>query len=526
MCPGGIICGTHVKLDSTGRHHRRRAPGAHEDTTYAELDRWRPLVMADRAPLPNAGVAVIGGGIAGLAAAHRLSTLMPGQTITLIERDPHLGGKLQTVIIDGFVIEGGPDSFLATKPQAVALCTELGLAGRLHGTDPARAGAFVYHRDRLHPLPEGLSGLVPTRLGPIFRSRLLSPMGKARLALDYALPARRDEHDESLGAFIGRRLGREAFERLVEPLMAGIYAGDGRQLSLAATFPQLRQGEREHGGLIRGVLAARAAGPSSRPDSPRPSAFLAPIDGMGELVRALEGRLRERGVRLLTGRSVTGIADVGGDYVLTLDGRESFRASAVILATPAFAAADLLRGLDPLAASILGQIPHVSTATVSVAYRTEDVPHSLNGYGYVVPRIANRPVLACTWTSRKWRDRAPEGFTLLRAFIGRAGQEAALAGSDDDLVALARTEVRQVLGVTAPPVLARVSRWLQGMPQYTLGHPDRLLTIEERLASHPGLFAAGAAYRGVGIADCIRSGEAAAAAAAAHLRPVVRRDAA
>jgi len=198
----------------------------------------------------------------------------------------------------------------------------------------------------------------------------------------------------------------------------------------------------------------------------------------------------------------------------------------VILAAPAYAAADLLRGVDPLAASVLGQIPHVSTATVSVAFRTADVPHALDGYGYVVPRIANRPVLACTWTSRKWRGRAPDGFILLRVFVGRAGQEAALAGSDDDLVALARREVRQVLGITAPPVLAHACRWLQGMPQYTLGHPNRLHTIEERLAAHPGLFVAGAAYRGVGIPDCIRSGDAAAAAAAAYLGPVARWDAA
>ena len=487
---------------------------------------------AQSGPAGRTGIVVIGGGIAGLAAAYRLSTLLPldgGQTITLIERDARLGGKLQTETVDGFVLEGGPESFLSAKPQALTLCTELGLAGHLQGTDPDRKGAFVYHRNRLHPLPEGLTGLVPTRLGPIIRSRLLSPAGKARLALDYAIPARHDDRDESLGDFVSRRLGREAFERLVEPLMAGIYAGDGRQLSLAATFPQLRAGELEHGGLIKGVLAARAAAPKPPAGSQRQSAFLSPIGGMAEIVEALEERLHENDVRIMTGRQATGLAAMPGGqggYVVTLDGRESLRASAVILAIPAFAASDLLRGLDPLASSILGQIPHVSTATVSVAYRTEDVPHPLNGYGYIVPRIANRSVLACTWTSRKWRGRAPDGYTLLRAFIGRAGQEQALAGSDDDLIALAQEEVRQTLKITAAPVLARVSRWLQGMPQYTLGHPDRLVTIDERLAAHPGLFTAGAAYRGVGIPDCIRSGEAAAQAAAAHLGPMARRSAA
>lgn len=482
--------------------------------------------MVHRKRTPDAGVVVVGGGIAGLAAAHRLCSLLPGQTVTLIERDVRLGGKLQTESVDGFLIEGGPDSFLSTKPRGVGLCHELGLSDRLQGTDPNRKGSFVYHRGRLHPLPEGLTGLVPTRLGPVFRSRLLSPWGKARLALDYLIPARRDEADESLGNFVQRRLGREAFERLVEPLMAGIYAGDGRRLSLASTFPQLRQGELQHGGLIRGVLANRAAAPTPHSaDRPR-SPFLAPAGGMGELVQALERCLQAAGVQILTGRSVQTLVRAPEGYALTLDGRETLRARAVILATPAFAAADLLRSIDPIATSVLGQIPHVSSATVSLAFRQDDISHPLDGYGYVVPRVAKRDLLAVTWTSRKWQGRAPDGFILLRAFIGRAGQEEALAGSDDDLIALAQSEVRDVLGIAAEPVLGRVSRWLQGMPQYTLGHPDRLHTIEDRLATHPGLFAAGAAYHGVGIPDCIRSGESAAESAAAFLASRERLDAA
>jgi protoporphyrinogen/coproporphyrinogen III oxidase len=473
-------------------------------------------------------VVVLGGGITGLAAAHRLlqvhAEATPGLRVTLVEADDHLGGKIVTERLDGFVIEGGPDSFLATKPRGIGLCAELGfgehppLPGQrqLQGVRPQRRRAFVLWRGRLHDLPEGLSGLVPTRLAPLARSSLLSPLGKTRVALDYLLPTRREPGDESLGGFIRRRLGREAWERLVEPLMAGIYAADGDQLSLAATFPQLREAERRYGGLIKGVLAARrlAPSPTSVPGSP----FLTPAGGLGDLVHALESRLRDAEVRLVLGSPATTVTSSGSGFDVRLAAGGAIRADAVIVATPAYAAADLLAELDPILAKDLAEIPHASTAIVTLAYRREEILHPLDGHGYVIPRAEGSPILACTWSSRKWAGRAPEGWELIRVFIGRAGQEDALAADDDTLVALAVQEVGTRLGVTEPASLTRVRRWPRGMPQYLLGHPERVARIEAGQSKHGGLYLAGNAFHGVGLPDCIASGERAADAAAAHLR--------
>lgn len=461
-------------------------------------------------------VVVIGGGIAGLAAAYRLTRLEPPVAVTLIEASQRLGGKILTEQADGFVIEGGPDSFLSAKPRGVGLCRELGLEQDLQGATPRPRRAFVLRRGRLHDLPEGLSGLVPTRLGPMLRSELVSPRGKARLALDYLLPPRAGDQDEALGAFVRRRLGREVYENLVEPLMAGIYAGDGDRLSLAATFPHLRHGEREHGGLIRGVLAAKRRGaaaggaPAARP------AFVTPNAGMATLVDALTDHLREAGVGILLGAAVCRLDREGrrrgAGYRVRVESGPELVADAVIVATPAFVSADLLAGVDPTLALELAAIPHASSAIVSLAYPAAAVPRPLDGHGYVIPRIEGRAALACTWTSAKWANRAPAGTVLLRVFVGRFGRDEAVARSDDDLVALARAEVEETLGVVATPSLTRVHRWRHGMPQYVLGHPERLTAIERRLTTLPGLALAGNAYRGVGLPDCIASGEAAAEA--------------
>ena len=457
------------------------------------------------------GVVIVGGGIAGLAAAHRLTRIAPGVPITLIEREPYLGGKIRTERIDGFTIEAGPDSFLSAKPRGVGLCDELGIADRLRGTTPRPHRAFVLRGKELHDLPEGLSGLVPTRLAPMLRSGLVSPLGKARLALDYLLPPRRFADDEPLAGFVCRRLGREVYDRLVEPLMTGIYAADGEQLSLAATFPHLRQAELDHGGLIRGVLAAKATAAPAAP--PRPP-FVTPEGGMDELVDALAARLEANGVRILNGQPVSEVQiDSARDRptyrVVTADG-DAIPAQAVVLALPSFAAADILTAADPPLAADLRTITHASSAVVTLAYHEADVPRPLDGYGYVIPRIEGRRVLASTWSSSKWAHRAPAGHALLRVFIGRAGQDEALTCPDADLLALARAELRDTLGLTADPLLTRVHRWPRGLPQYILGHLDRLAAIATHLAAHPGLALAGHSYRGIGIPDCIRSGELAA----------------
>jgi oxygen-dependent protoporphyrinogen oxidase len=264
------------------------------------------------------------------------------------------------------------------------------------------------------------------------------------------------------------------------------------------------------------MLAARRPGPASGPGSKTSSAFLTLVAGLEEMVAALQARLR--GVEVRLGTRVIQVDESPPGYRLTLENGESLRADAVIFAAPAFATADLVSRLDPPLADALRAIPYASTATVSLAYPLADIPRPLDGYGYLIPRAEGRPLLACTWTSTKFPQRAPAGYGLLRAFVGRAGQEQAVNAADDELLRLVRGELRRTLGVTAPPVLCRVFRWPQAMPQYTLGHLDRLAVIEERLAAHPGLFVAGSAYRGVGLPDCIASGEAAAEKAVAFVQ--------
>ncbi len=472
----------------------------------------------------NQPIIIVGGGISGLAAANRLKRDAPEARVLLVEAGARLGGKVVTERVEGFVIEGGPDTFLAYKPRGVGLCRELGLGDRLHGTNPHLRRTYVLRGGRLHQLPEGLTGLIPSRFGPMARTRLISPLGKLRMGLDYFIPPRSPNGDESLARFIERRLGREVYDHLIEPLLSGIYAGDGEALSLGATFPQLRQAELEHGGLIRSMLAgkrrARSAGATTAAapaSAGSRSAFLTPTTGLAEIIEALEARLREAGVEFRLGTAVLGLERTADGYRLHLSDGETLTARAVILATPAFVTAELLAEADAELAATLRAIPYVSTATVSLAYPLVDIPRPLDGYGYIVPRAERQPVLACTWTSTKFPHRAPAGYGLIRAFLGRAGQDDILAKDDAALVEVVRAELRQRLGISARPLLERVFRWPEAMPQYTVGHLDRLRLIERKLEALPGLRLAGNAYRGIGLPDCIASGEAAAEAVLAGL---------
>jgi oxygen-dependent protoporphyrinogen oxidase len=457
-------------------------------------------------------VVVVGGGIAGLSAAYALSQSDgPPVACTLVEAESRLGGKILTEQADGFVIEGGPDSFLSLKPWGIELCRKLGLEDRLIGTNPERRRTFVYSRGRLEELPEGLALGFPTRLGPFLWSGLLSWPGKLRLGAEVFVPRRRSEGDESLGGFFRRRLGHEALERIIEPLMTGIYAGDAEQLSIRATFPRFPEMEREHGSLVRSMLGARRRHQASeKGEASRWTPFVTLRGGLSELVRALTGRLSA--VKVCLGRRVTAVRSCGTaqGYEVLVDGESPLKADAVVLATPSFGAAGMLEPLDATLAGMLGGIPYASTATVTLGYRREGFSHSLDGYGFVIPRIEGRALLASTWSSSKWDHRAPDGSVLIRSYVGGAGRDAVLEGSDEELGELVRADLRHVMGVTEKPVLARVFRWPRAMPQYLVGHLDRLAVIEERLTRLPGVFLAGAAYRGVGIPDCIRDGLGAA----------------
>lgn len=453
-------------------------------------------------------VVIVGGGIAGLASARRLTQLLPDAEIALVELEQRLGGKILTErTTDGFVIEGGADSFLSRKERGVALCEELGI--ELVGRRPEHSRSFVRRGKELHPLPEGLTGTIPTDLDALASSALLSAEGKARVGEEFDLPPAPLGDDESIASFVSRRFGREAYDAIVEPLMTGIYGGDGEQLSLEATFPQLRALELEYGSVIRGL--------ETQPSIPGPyPPFVAPASGMETIVEQLVRSLESR-VELLLGSGAVDLRPRSGGFVVELRNDVTLDADGVVLAVPAHLAGLLLDGID---ADWLAEdhydMPWSNSVVVTLGYERDDVPHPLDGYGYLVPRSEGSDVLACTWTSSKWEGRAPAGKVLLRIFAGRFGGPNVTDYSDRALLKLARNEVR-TLGIKARPSLTRIHRWSFGMPQYVLGHPERLERIDAHLAEHPGLALAGAAYRGVGIPDCIRSGEEAAESVARAL---------
>lgn len=459
-------------------------------------------------------VAVVGGGIAGLAAAHRLVEAGRERgrpvAVTLFEARSRLGGTIQTERADGFLLEAGPDSFLSEKPWGLALAERVGLGPRLRQTDERHRRTYVVHGGRLCPLPEGFLLLAPTRLWPLVTSPLFSWRGKLRMALDLVLPRGDADGDESLARFVTRRLGREALERVAGPLVAGIYTADPERLSLAATMPRFLALEREHRSLIlalrRGTTRREQAGASGA----RWSLFVTLAGGMGEFLEALVARMPAEAVRL--GCPVVAVRRDADDARWAVRLRDSPRvaADAVILAGQAPRMGELLREADPELARRLGEIPYASSATVSLAYPRAAVRHPLDGFGFIVPRREGRAARACTFSSVKYPGRAPEGFALLRVFLGGALDDAVLEYDDAALTRLAHDDLAALLGIESAPVLTRVSRHPAAMPQYEVGHLDRVGAIEARLAVLPGLAVAGSAYRGVGIADCIRSGEEAA----------------
>ena len=487
---------------------------------------------------PAGAVLVVGGGIAGLTAALELAE--GGAAVTVVEAGGRFGGKISTSRVGGLVVEAAADSFLSTKPAGLALCERLGITDRLVNSKAEDRRTFVWSRGRLRELPEGLVLGSPARAWSLLRSGLLSPSGAARLVADVAVPRRRPgaedgrggpgPPDETVAEFFTRRLGGEAFARVVEPLLAGIHAGDAACLSLAATFPRFVEMERDHGGIVRAALAGRVPKPLRRkemqatagPVGPVPAGrtpFVSFRTGMAELIEALVTRLGSLGVDLRPNQAVATIRASGDGYEAVTDGGPSLTAAAVVVATPAPAAARLLSDLCPAASAFLEEIPHASTATVSLAYRVEDVGTPPAGYGFVVPRAEGRHLLAATWGSGKWPGRAPAGQVLVRGYVGGVGREAVLEADDDGLVHLVRAELAALAGIRGTPVHREVHRYPAGMPQYTVGHVGRVERIRGALAACPGLAVTGAAYGGVGIPDCIADALATARQVLAVLPP-------
>ncbi|HEX3655457.1 MAG TPA: protoporphyrinogen oxidase [Pirellulales bacterium] len=457
---------------------------------------------------PARRVAVVGGGIAGLAAAHRLSEIEPRPEVVIFEAAPQPGGVLQTSREDGYLLEASADCFITNVPWAVDLCRRIGLTDDLLPTDEARRRALVLHRGKLCPVPEGFMLMAPGPMLGILVSPLLSLRGKLRLLAERWIPPG-PGGDESVAAFARRRLGREAFERLVQPLVGGIYTGDAERLSLAATLPRFLEMERRHGSLSRAVLRDRGNMPQPSGSGARYGLFAAPREGMGALVQALAARLPTDWLRLST--SVSRLEKLGdGRWQLETAAGHQPAFDGLILATPGHVSARLLADAAPQLSESLGKIPFAGSIVATLGYAREQIEHPLDAFGFVVPDIEQRDILAVSFTSQKFPGRAPSGHALLRVFLGGARRPEQLDLDDRQLHAIVCRELGSLLGARGEPQLFRVTRWPRAMPQYHLGHLELVAEIKQQAAALGNVELAGCALQGVGVPHCIHSGQQAA----------------
>ena len=462
-------------------------------------------------------VVIVGGGIAGLSTAWYLQKQVQEHGFNLgysvLERSDRWGGKILTERVDGFgnspfVVEGGPDSFLTQKPWAVQLARELGLEDRLLGTNDDKRKVFVLNHGRLTPLPDGLLLIVPTKIMPFALSPLISPLGKLRMGLDLFIPPKRDSEDETLADFINRRFGKEALDKIAEPLMSGIYNAEAERQSLMATFPRFRDLELKYGSLIKGMLAARQAQKNrATPVSSKYGAlsmFVSLSGGTAELIHTLVGQLMGD---LRLNVQVTRLFKRESAYGIELEDGKILRADAIVLAVPAYNAAKLIKDLAPEAADKMSTIRYVSTGTLSLAYRHDDIG-LIDGFGLVIPRSQDRLINAVTFTSNKFNDRAPSGYGLLRVFFGGSRNPGMMDVPDDELLETVQRELRTLLKIEAEPIFNRIYRWHRANPQYDVGHLSLVKAVEDGLPA--GVLVTGSPYRGVGIPDCVHQGKLAA----------------
>ncbi len=470
----------------------------------------RPSRSRDEAPRR---VVVLGGGITGLSAAWELTRAAQREKrpveVVVLEASERLGGKVRTEVLDGATIEIGPDSFITTKPEMVELVKELGLESELIGTGGSPR-VFVARGGRLVPMPDGMSLAAPTRVIPFALSPLFSASGKLRMAVEPFVPTRRDGADESLADFTRRRLGAEALEVLVGPMLGGIYAGDPERLSVRSTFPQLLEMEKK-GGLARSLWLGGPARTSAKSGF---TTFMTIKGGLSRVIDALAKGLPAGAVR--TDHPIETIRRRGGSWEVA-GPRGSVSADAVVCALPAPAAASALEWTDPELAGRLREIPFVSTATATYVWDTSSLRRPPAGFGFLAPRGEGLSVTAATFSSSKFPARAPAGKTVVRAFVGGAGREEDAEAAVTRVEETVRRELDALLGLGGvKPRAAKAARWIKANPQYNVGHGERLERLSSCLRGHPGLVLAGSSYTGVGLPDCVRSGRRAAAAALGH----------
>ncbi len=446
-------------------------------------------------------VLIVGGGISGLALAYRLEQLRPDLDVTVLEQRPRVGGTIDSAARDGFLVEGGPNGFLDNKPFTIDLCRELGLADRLvTASETAARNRFVLLDGKLRKLPNSLWSFLTTGV--------LSWRTKLAFLVERMQPRRTDPADESIDAFARRRFGTEAAETLVDAFVTGIYAGDPQRLSLAASFPRLAALERDYGSVLRGFAQTRRKQRAEAKALGKPLQRAGQMwsfrDGLGVLVQTLRDRLRQPPI---LGVGVGGVCRIDGAWRVRGDGGASWEAGAVVLTCPATPQAAILRELDPELADRIRGINYNRVAVVALGYRAGDVPHPLDGFGYLSPQRSRRDVLGVQWCSSIFPDRAPAGTVLLRAMCGGWHRAEMVDWDDDRLLAAVRNEFQETMGITAVPVLHKIVRWDRAIPQYEMGHLERVAWIEERAARYPGLYLGGNCYRGVALNDCVEQAD-------------------
>ncbi len=455
-------------------------------------------------------IVVIGGGITGLSAAHRLIEIQKEQNldleVLLIEASDKLGGAISTIEKDGYLIEEGPDMFFTKRPWALNLSKRLGLDHELIETNEKKRGTFVLWQKELVPVPEGFLMLAPSKILPFLKTPLFSWKGKLRMLMDLFI-SKKGVRDESLASFVRRRFGNEALQRMAQPMIGGVYTADPEKLSLRATMPQFLDMEETHGSVIKGML--KSNNETSGDSGARYSQFLSFKKGMQTLIDTIKSKFPEGSISL--GEKAREITSSNPGWKIQTQRRE-INASALIITTPSYHAASLIQNIDPSLQSDLSSIEYASSAVIILAYKKDDISHDLNGFGFVVPEVEKNDLIACSFSSVKFEGRAPKGCVLLRAFVGGALNPGICDLDDADLIEKAHRELSQILGISSSAEFAILKRYPKAMPQYHVGHMELIERIREKTGRHQGLEIAGNAYSGVGIPDSVHSGEQAAEA--------------